>query len=550
MAPNQAHRQLVAVKTFFDAVGTAAGGKPVDAEVAAAVMKDNSIIVPESVQAMVAKFDPKWHGALLDSVRVGSEAYKREHGFAPDAGLVQFAIERLVRSATPLKELNVFDYATNTHQDNLSLQPATAIVSIMAMFAEAIPWAAYLSADVKSNEARIAIFDNKARSDFGDYADRAVLNGVAGGGVYLDSERVCLMTANGGAGPFTFVVTQLHSYAAGGIAASGSNVAMKLLRGRSVVVINGLPVAREVATTIDGTGNNAVAGTVTIAATTYTIGGTVNSDTGAISITTSAALPAGTVVEVFTYIDFERAPEFAPKVGTEATVYQLFARASRGIAEQTMDSMTQMQNELGLDPRGQALMAIRAQYAQERWYRAQAKMMRVAAQLTGTWDYDRVTQIAQKDRPQLWFNLMPVLASLSQTMAERTVNHGITTLLMTGTLAAECRALPSMIFESSGIVDRPGVYRLGRLFGLFDVYYTPKGLTDTSTTSQILAVGRATETARNPLVLGDAVPPVFLPLAMNSDMVTKDGFYCRSFTELNPHLPSAQGAALISVINR
>ena len=134
-------------------------------------------------------------------------------------------------------------------------------------------------------------------------------------------------------------------------------------------------------------------------------------------------------------------------------------------------------------------------------------------------------------------------------MANITANHGITTLYMTGELAAQARGLPSTIWEPSGVVDRPGIYRLGRLFGQYDVYYTPRGLTESGNgdVSQILCVGRATETARNPVVFGDSVPPVFVPLAMGDDMVQGDGFYTRGFVEVNPHLPSAQGAALINV---
>jgi len=294
-----------------------------------------------------------------------------------------------------------------------------------------------------------------------------------------------------------------------------------------------------------------VAGSVTIAGTTYTLGGTVNSDTGAMSITTSATLPAGTALEALVYIDFEKAPELAPFVTTEATVYQLFARASRGLVKVSIDASTQMQQELALDPRGQSLLALRSQRAQERHYRAMAKMLRIGAARAVQWDYDYATQIAEKDRAQLWLNLMPILAAESQKMAERTVDHGITTLYFTGRLAAELRGLPSTLFESSGITDRPGVYRLGRLFGLYDCYYTPKLVVEGSaTTSQILAVGRATNVARNPIALGDAVPGLFLPLAMNSDMNTNDGYYERSFTEINPHTPSADAAVLINVINR
>lgn len=542
--PKVQSRQPVAVKMFFDAVDSAAPGKTrLTAAAAQEVLRDGNIRVPESVQRLVEKYKPEFHGMLLDAVRNGATMYEREHGFAPDASVVEYALDTAVKTVTPLADLHVpvrLDSATNAHHDQLSLQPAMAMVSIMAMFAEAVPFAAYLSADVKSNEARLAIMDNKADSAFGDYAKGDSLNGIAGGGGYLDCERVCLLTLNGGAGPFAFAVKARTN---------DTGVAVPLLRGRTVLLVNGLPAGSEVRTT-SGSGTNAVAGSVTIAGTTYTLGGTVNTDTGAMSITTSTPLPAGTVVQALAYIDFEKAPELAPYVSTEATVYTMFARASRGLVKVSIDASTQMQQELALDPRGQSLMALRSQRAQERHYRALSKMFEIGKGKTAQWNYDYAGQIAQKDRSQLWQNLMPVLAVESQKMAERTIDHGISTLYWTGSLAAELRGLPGTIFETSGIVDRPGIYRLGRLFGMYECYYTPKLLTDAPTTSQILAVGRATNVARNPMIFGDAVPGVFLPLAMNSDMNTNDGYYERSFTEINPHLPSADAAVLISVIGR
>jgi hypothetical protein len=90
---------------------------------------------------------------------------------------------------------------------------------------------------------------------------------------------------------------------------------------------------------------------------------------------------------------------------------------------------------------------------------------------------------------------------------------------------------------------------MGRLFGLYDVYYTPKIITDSNSASQILCIGRATDVTRNPFVLGDAVPPSVTPLAVNADLKRGAGFYARNFTEVNPHGPSASGCALVTVSN-
>ena len=104
-------------------------------------------------------------------------------------------------------------------------------------------------------------------------------------------------------------------------------------------------------------------------------------------------------------------------------------------------------------------------------------------------------------------------------------------------------------FEPSGISARPGIYRLGRLFKKYDVYYTPKLLNETESSAQILCIGRAPDVARNPIVLGEAVAPSVMPLGLNADLRQGAGFYARNFTCVNPHDPSAHGFALLNVTN-
>ena len=110
-------------------------------------------------------------------------------------------------------------------------------------------------------------------------------------------------------------------------------------------------------------------------------------------------------------------------------------------------------------------------------------------------------------------------------------------------------ALPREVFEPSGVAERPGIFRIGRLFGRFEVYYTPKGITESDTASQVLCVGRATDVTRNPFILGDAVPPTVIPLSVGADLKQGAGFYARNFTAVNPHGPSSLGCALINITN-
>ena len=152
-------------------------------------------------------------------------------------------------------------------------------------------------------------------------------------------------------------------------------------------------------------------------------------------------------------------------------------------------------------------------------------------------------------RSQIWQDFASVLGAVSQQMAIDTMNHGITHLYVGKNVAAQMMAFPRDVFEPSGVLERPGIYRVGRLWGRYEVYYTPKVVTEGDTTAQVLCVGRATDVTRNPIVMGDAVPPTVIPLSIGRDLNTGAGFYARNFTSVNPHAPSARGAAVINLTN-
>jgi hypothetical protein len=187
--------------------------------------------------------------------------------------------------------------------------------------------------------------------------------------------------------------------------------------------------------------------------------------------------------------------------------------------------------------------------ANERHYEVLRKAVRLGAQNTDTFDFAWSSAGDFKVRADVWRDFGSVLHKLSQRMALLTMNHGITHLYVGEMVMAQLVSLPNDIWEPSGVVERPGIYRLGRLFGRYDVYYTPRGITETANSAQVLCIGRATDVTRNPFVLGDAVPATVMPLSMQTDMKTGAAFYARNFTEVNPHRPSAMGCALINITN-
>jgi len=470
---------------------------------------------------------------IVKAIFDGVNAYEREHGFRPTGDVILSAIDQ---------GRSIYDSATNNHHDQISLTPNAPIVAILGALAEACPFAGYLPADRGSNEARLIIVSHQAGSNWGGYSQGNLMDGIAQGESFLGSSRTLELSAPNDTANYKFSFTEQQA----------AGAAVNLLRGRTIVYVNGKIVVQEMQNGSSTAPSVPLVGGINIAGTDYAVTGTVAPATGIVSITPTPAFPAGTVVTAEAFVDYEADPTKTPKMQVQAQVFQLFASPFRVTYQVTPEARSQFANEVGVDAGAEAMMAVRGQYAMERHYNA-LKKAKMVGKFTGNWTYnfDYTNQIQQKTRAQILQDFASVIGMASQKMAEDTADHGITHLYVGKFFAAMCRSLDSTLFVSSGITDRPGIFRVGRLFGLYEVYYTPKVVNEApdGSTSEIIAVGRSTQTARCPIIMGDASAPMFEPLGTTETLKTGYGFNSRSFNAVNPHLMSQLGCAVITVTN-
>lgn len=513
--------------------------------VSTAINQSGSVKVPEKLKIVLDEADDKTAAMVTRAIFDGANTYERMHGAPAPADLLEQAIHLAYGTSNEARRI-MLDSATSNASDPLSLQPNRAVVAILTTLSEAIPFAHYLPADIQSNEAKLAIMTHQAGKDYGRYTQGALMDGAFSGDTYISSSREhkCEIVLDAG-NPTGAITGKLTSIQTDGDTCNPAAPEVKLLRGRSLVYVNGLIAAREVSGT--GTGPSVVSGQASIAGTVHQISGTVHPDTGVIALVSTPPMAATNSVVVEGFIDYERAPELTPSIVTAVDTFQLFAKPWRVTTHQTIDSRTQMANELGLDPYSEGVIGIQAQFANERHYEVLRKAKRLAKQNTDTFNFNWSNAGDFKVRADVWRDFGSVLVAASQRMAIATLNHGITHLYVGEKIAAQLSSLQKDIWEPSGIVERPGIFRLGRLFGRYDVYYTPKEVTESADAAEILCVGRATDVTRNPFVLGDAMAPTVIPLAVNADMKSGAAFYARNFTAVNPHQPSAMGCALITV---
>lgn len=475
--------------------------------------------------------------AILDSV----EAYKGLHGSDPSADVIEQAIHSAYATTDEATSRFKLDSASSDHHANLSLQPNRAVVAILSTIAEAIPFAHYLPADIRSNESRLAIMSHKAGFKSGIYDHGDLMDGSYSGDAFISSARVhkCEIDAEGK------ITGKLSIVQLGDELCDPDAGDVKLLRGRSIVYVNGLVAAREI--DASGAGDSTVSGNITLEGVKYQISGVINTDTGVIALASTPSLPTTTPVHVEGFIDYERNSAIIPRIITAVDTYTLYANPWRVYTETTIDSRTQMASELGLDPHSEGVISINQQFANERHYNVLLKARRLAANNQHDFEFDWAAKKAHKQRWEIWSEFAGALAVASQQMAIDTMSHGISHLYVGKHIAAEMQSLPSSMFTPSGVMVRPGIFRIGRLFNLYDVYYSPKVINDSDAGGQVLCIGRANDVTRNPFVLGDAVPPLVMPTAVNADLKQGASFYARNFTSVNPHYESSRGVAMINV---
>jgi hypothetical protein len=426
------------------------------ASAASAVMGggESGVTAPAILTELIGLADDE--GKVVKAIFDGVRNYQTQHGFLPTGDIILSAVHQAH---------TLLDSATNLHHDQISLAPNAPVIAILGALAEACPFAGYLPADRGSNEARLIIVTHQAGSNYGDYNQGDLMDGIAQGGSYMASSRTIDLAAPNDTTNYKFVFTQQTN---------GGNTNI-LLRGRSIIYVNGLVAATEVTNGPSTLASVPIVGHINLNGTDYALSGTVNPGTGTIQVQPVPGFPDGTVVSAETFVDYEADASVTPRMQVQAQMFPLFAAPYRAIYQVTPESRSQFANEVGVDAGAEAMLSVRGQFSMERHYDALRKAKMIAKfQNSREFDFEYSVQIQQKVRAQIWQDFAAVIGLASQQMAEDTADHGITHIYVTKSVAAQFRSMPQELFVSSGIVDRPGIYRVGRLFGQFEVYYSPK----------------------------------------------------------------------------
>ncbi len=484
--------------------------------------------------------------AVMQAIYDGAELYENATGMNVPPDVMEYALHNVyAQSPAGINEhkMGVMDSATSTESTSTSLEAERAIVSVISTMAEPIPFAHYVPMDLGSGEAKIILVDHQAGNTIGGYAANDSISGVNSGKPFMGSTRTHTMNPADGSGrsDITGKLTTVQSDETRCDQSAGS---VGVLGHRTRVFVDGIKAGA------DFSGTGSLSGTFVHNGTTYNLGGGIDLDTGEITATITPMISSSVTVTIVSTMDFSQHKDLIPSVKIKAKGESVYADPWHAYSEFDRTAATQLQNEVRVDPRSESILAINVQASNERHRMGLARLKMItqaSSKLQGSFNLNFAARSANMNRSQMWNDFHAVLGSLSQAMVELNNSHGASGMYVTGTVAAHLRELPREIFTPSGIPHRAGIYRMGKLFGAYDVWYTPFVLSDTGSAAEILLFGRAADVARNGFVIGDAVPAMVNPIGYDKSSADGIAYYGRGYTDLNPHSITNYCAALISV---
>lgn len=536
-------------ESFLDSVATT------NDAINSSIAGGGSIVMPQKLSELYNELDNKDKVRLTTAFLDSITRYESEHGQEPSPDLIDQAVnvawqftgrgQDSVKVASGGRDA-FLDSATNQNPDPGSLQINRAIVSLQNTFTAAIPWVMSVPTDIKSGEGKLIIVEHQSHLLNGGYAANENMDGVHSGKRFFRSNRISTAANNAGAHTGQITNIQLTSETCETVA-NGATAA-KLVKGQGVVYIGGVPVAKEInKTDISST----VSGSVTLAGTTYQIGGTINNDTGVYALTSTPALDNGVTVLVEGQIDFNRQPELISEIDLIATDYTFLANVTRANITVGIDSSAQLAREAGLDSMSNLLGTMQLQLSNEDHYSALQYVRRIAQSYAATWDMSLWLDTGAQTRGQNIQDIAIPLTVLSQDMAIRTNTTGITHLYVSKTVVSWLNNLVlGGRFVPSGIKARPGIYRVGTLDGQYEVYYSPDQPETTSggvTTAKILCIGQSQDIARSGLVTGQSVAPIMLEVGKTKNGDSGVHYFRKDFMRVNPHKQSALAFAELTL---
>lgn len=440
---NPARDASVTHGAMFDSVMASAanGGVPIES-----IMPQSLITMRDALKDKLNLRGERSFNSILDSIGTGVEAYRNRHGGSmPSMGLVAAALANgalLYGGLDSGKTNGLFDSANinpNANKqflDSVSAKgsshtaevPTLAMVTIATTIANALPIVAYLPNPKGSQTVPLVYVRHVASQAYGETEQNAFLDGAKAAAQYFDAVHRFEMTS---ADQLTFTVKTARCKQSGTMSPDANSGRLPIVAGGTCITIGGVPFAHDEQSHTSG---GATTGTVRL----LEIGetgsfeldgvaykltqGDVKLGTDEISFTLDKALPADFKVIVSVIANYEAKDAqnkyilAAPSIDTKLEYSSVTAHGIRAIYTATIDALTQMQNELGVDVRAAFVAVVIAKLMLEQNVRL---LSEAKARAIGTKSVRRVDLTRGSDMTQAFNNTSQLAAEILPALEEQ-----------------------------------------------------------------------------------------------------------------------------------
>lgn len=522
--------------------------------------------------------------AIFDGIQDGIAEYRRRNGGdAPSAYVIAAG---LTQAAAPFGTENqdagehTFDSLTLSHHEALSVVPAATQVAIAYGIATALPLVTMLPNPMGSNELPIVFGSAVASSNMGVMRRGDLMDGDKAGMPYLENRHVLTMD-KGATGAFS--VTSHVCYTAETAAnktvkfvADTTTPVAPFLGGRVAVFVKGIEVANDKHRNHPTTGGVSTLqplDAVTVGSDTYKVtSATANLDTHKIDVQfdlSAGVEPGAEDVTVELIFDYERkdgAGNYilqAPGTDMEFLHRSIYAYPSRARSTATIDAITQLANELGINWYAAAQTIVMQRYYLEQ----NGRLLRTAVNMClanqnpnngRLITFDFTTNGVSPTNISDALSKINLTLGTARTRLSKAINLAISgyDIYVSTRGATFFSALDGSHYETTDAPygDQYSIYRIGKLKNTgANVYYIPDSLgvfneDNATTTAHALVVPRSASPAQAPFIGMVSVPPMVL--SSNANAFDKDvATYSRMAAEVNPIPRYSNQFILIEMIN-
>ena len=541
--------------------------------------------LPASMQRMLnSPYMAKDKQAIFDGLADGIAEYQRRNGgempneYAVAAALTSAACMFGGEKQDPNER--TFDSLTLGHHEALSIVPAATSVVIAMGISNSLPIVTMLPNPTGSNELPLVYGDASAGIDMGVMRRGDLMDGPKSGMPYLENIHNITMNDDG-AGEFSVVSHVAYTAAIRDdkttkfIVDTESSVA-PFLGGRVTVFVKGIAIADDKSRnhpTTEGQSPLVQIEPVKIGNKTYILtSGVADLDTHKVTAKfdgVNGDLPAADDVTVELIFDYERKDRNGNKILREPSTdmsflhRSIFAHPSRSRSTATIDAITQLANELGINWFGAAQTIVTQRY----YFEQTGRLLRTAVYMclsnqdpkngrVVTFDFAK-TGVVHNSLSTALSNLRMTL-SKGRTRLSRVINMPVAgyDIWVSDNGAAVFSGMDEKYFEPTDLPygDQTSAYRIGRMKNSgANVYYVPESMgvfneADDGTTAQALMSPRTVQRAKAPFVGIIAVPPMVL--TSNADAFEQDvATYTRQGAQVNPIPRFANQFILVEMLN-